>query len=341
MPARDPRAPADASLRWGYELASFASHGGQQADTSGRVVAGQSSTDDTRAARARGDAAWRASPLAVAAVLAVVPPAPARAGYVGDGLQVVCSRADFGCVQGTGYHGQSVWGANYGVTGHNCTSYVSYLLAKQGVAEPWHVMGNANTWDDHAKGKVPVDDIPAVGAVAQWEGHSRYASGRPATSPSSRPSPRRASTSARTTTAAAPGGSTWPGLALLAQPLHPHPRPWPDRAPGRRRCSPSPTACSTRLRPRTCTFGAPGDVPVRGDWDGDGQGHHRHVPGRHLDPLERQDRRQAPPDRGPLRRGPATYPWWGTGTATARTTSACSATARGPCPPPPSTTPST
>ena len=90
---------------------------------------------------------------------------------------MLCSRSDFGCVSDASYHGQSVWGANYGTVGHNCTSYVSYLLSKEGVAEPWHTMGDAGRWDDRGKGKVPIDATPAVGSVAEWEGHSRYAPG--------------------------------------------------------------------------------------------------------------------------------------------------------------------
>ncbi|HJR24523.1 MAG TPA: CHAP domain-containing protein, partial [Acidimicrobiales bacterium] len=89
----------------------------------------------------------------------------------------LCDRADYGCTEGTGYRGQGVWGANYGRTGHNCTSYVSYRIAQLGVAQPWRPMGNANRWDDNARGGAVVDDVPAVGAVAQWEGGTRLAPG--------------------------------------------------------------------------------------------------------------------------------------------------------------------
>ena len=63
-------------------------------------------------------------------------------------MQVLCS-AGYGCTGGTGYHGQSRWGANYGKAGHNCTSYVSYRLAELGVAQPWRPMGDAGQWDDN------------------------------------------------------------------------------------------------------------------------------------------------------------------------------------------------
>jgi surface antigen len=112
------------------------------------------------------------SALAVMGWLHAAGPAAAA-----DGMTLLCNRADFGCVQGTGYRGQSHWGANYGKTGHNCTSYVSYRLAMAGAAEPWHTMGNANQWDDRGRGKVPVDEVPAVGSVAQWEGGTRLAPG--------------------------------------------------------------------------------------------------------------------------------------------------------------------
>jgi surface antigen len=104
--------------------------------------------------------------------LASAPPATA-----GEGMTTLCDRADFGCVADTGYHGQSVWGANYGVVGHNCTSYVSFRLAQQEVAQPWRPMGDGGRWDDNGMRAVPVDDLPAVGAVAEWDGGSRYAPG--------------------------------------------------------------------------------------------------------------------------------------------------------------------
>jgi surface antigen len=100
-----------------------------------------------------------------------------RSAGAAEGMDVLCDRADYGCVEGTGYKGQSYWGANFGRTGHNCTSYVSYLLAKAGAVQPWHTMGNANQWNDKGKGKVPIDDNPTVGSVAQWEGGSRLAPG--------------------------------------------------------------------------------------------------------------------------------------------------------------------
>jgi surface antigen len=103
--------------------------------------------------------------------------APTTASAAGEGMEELCSQAGYGCVGETGYRGQSVWGANYGRTGHNCTSYVSWMLAQAGAAQPWFTMGNASAWDDRGQGKVPVDDNPTVGSVAQWDGGTRLAPG--------------------------------------------------------------------------------------------------------------------------------------------------------------------
>ena len=112
--------------------------------------------------------------LALSAVTGLAVPAPAGAG---EGMELLCSQAGYGCLEGTGYRGQSVWGANYGRTGHNCTSYVSWMLRQAGAAQPWHPMGNASRWDDNGRGRVPVDQVPAPGAVAQWDGGTRLAPG--------------------------------------------------------------------------------------------------------------------------------------------------------------------
>ena len=117
----------------------------------------------------------------VAAVALAVPlAAPAAAAPAAPGgepgMQVLCSRADYGCTGG-GYQGQSRWGSLYGRRGHNCTSYVSYRLSENGAAQPWHPMGDAGRWDDRGSGKVRMDEHPAVGSVAQWEGGSRLSPG--------------------------------------------------------------------------------------------------------------------------------------------------------------------
>lgn len=113
--------------------------------------------------------------LALGALLGV--PALASTAAAGEGMEILCSDAGYGCVEGTGYRGQSRWGANYFKVGHNCTSYVSWVLSEAGVEAPWYPMGNANLWDDRGQGKVPVDDLPAAGAVAVWDGGTRLAPG--------------------------------------------------------------------------------------------------------------------------------------------------------------------
>jgi surface antigen len=214
--------------------------------------------------------------LSVAGVVAAGALVPSVAGAtpVGDGAGrvVLCDRADYGCVEGTGYHGQSVWGANYGKTGHNCTSYVSYLLAQQGTPEPWHTMGNANRWDDNGRGKVPVDDVPAVGAVAQWEGGSRYAPGssghvafvEAVTASGIEISEDNHSGGTRRVRLQR-GSAYWPSHFVHIDDLGP-PSQLTDAyfALAASRHEPADSL-------RELTFGTPGDIPVVGDWNGDGK----------------------------------------------------------------------
>jgi surface antigen len=115
--------------------------------------------------------------LALGAAAGLLALTATPAGAAGEGMEYLCSDAGYGCVDGTGYRGQSVWGANYFKTGHNCTSYVSWMLSQAGARQPWQPMGNANRWDDNGRGRVPVDAVPAPGAVAQWDGGTRLAPG--------------------------------------------------------------------------------------------------------------------------------------------------------------------
>ena len=115
--------------------------------------------------------------LAAVGAAALLPAVAAPAAAAGEGMEVLCSDAGYGCVAETGYRGQSRWGANYFKTGHNCTSYVSWVLSEAGVEAPWYPMGNASAWDDRGQGRVAVDDVPADGAVAQWDGGTRLAPG--------------------------------------------------------------------------------------------------------------------------------------------------------------------
>jgi surface antigen len=101
-----------------------------------------------------------------------------RAGAAPAGATVLCGPDyGYGCVSGTGYSGQDVWGTRY--PGHNCVNYAAYRLSKNGAAKPWSGrVGNAHEWDDFARRVgIPVDGNPVVGSIAGWEGRTPYAPG--------------------------------------------------------------------------------------------------------------------------------------------------------------------
>lgn len=87
----------------------------------------------------------------------------------------------YGCTTG-GYAGQSTgwsgarYGAGYASSNsygyHNCTLYAAYRLATNGLADPgW--AANATDWDTSAAAHgVLVDQNPALGSIAQWNGGS-------------------------------------------------------------------------------------------------------------------------------------------------------------------------
>lgn len=113
---------------------------------------------------------------ATIAAAAVVTATPAQAAA--PGVTYLCSSTDYSCLAGSGYSGQSVWGS-WG-PGHNCVSYAAFRLEQAGAARPWpDRIGSGWEWDDKARAAgVPVDDNPAVGAIAQWDnygaGHVGY-----------------------------------------------------------------------------------------------------------------------------------------------------------------------
>ena len=65
---------------------------------------------------------------------------------------------------GAGYASRNSFGL------HNCTLYAAWRLEQNGLADPrWN--DNANGWADQAAQRsVVVDQSPAVGAIAQWNG---------------------------------------------------------------------------------------------------------------------------------------------------------------------------
>jgi surface antigen len=80
-----------------------------------------------------------------------------------------------GQIGGNGWTTGQYW--SYGSSGpngtrHNCTTYAAYRLQQNGVPYPgW--TDNANGWDDKAWARgTQVDQTPAVGAIAQWNGGS-------------------------------------------------------------------------------------------------------------------------------------------------------------------------
>lgn len=86
-------------------------------------------------------------------------------GYYGQ-------KPSFACVNYTGYTGQQPWGYPVDANGHNCTNYVTYRLWQNGVPNPGN-LGDAKDWDENATAYgIPVNNTPAVGAVAVWEAYS-------------------------------------------------------------------------------------------------------------------------------------------------------------------------
>lgn len=98
--------------------------------------------------------------------LSVAPPARAASTLLCKGV-LAC------LLQGRGDAGYTVLGLfSYWnqTAGHNCTNYIAYRLTHNGriVARPPGT-GSAYTWGDSARlAGVPVNDSPAVGAVAWW-----------------------------------------------------------------------------------------------------------------------------------------------------------------------------
>jgi surface antigen len=71
---------------------------------------------------------------------------------------------------GYGAHEGSMFWRMY--AGNNCTNYVAYAeTAAYGVPEPSYLLGDAGQWAATAAAHgVPVNGVPAVGAVAEWDG---------------------------------------------------------------------------------------------------------------------------------------------------------------------------
>ena len=113
--------------------------------------------------------------LMLSIVVGALAASPASAA---TGSSYLCGPdSGYGCLAGTGYSGQSVWGS-FG-PGHNCVSYAAFRLAQTGIGQPWSPIGNGDQWDEKARGaQILVDTNPAVGSIAQWDtaggGHVAY-----------------------------------------------------------------------------------------------------------------------------------------------------------------------
>lgn len=89
--------------------------------------------------------------------------APAQAKVTTD-----CSGYGFKC-DDTGY-GKAAYQSYWTMApGHNCTNYVAYRLIQDGMPKKITWLHNGGDWAREAKQHgVPVNKVPAVGSVAQW-----------------------------------------------------------------------------------------------------------------------------------------------------------------------------
>lgn len=105
---------------------------------------------------------------ALAAVIAVTGQSLVSAAPAQAAPEYGCTGFDYHCDQ-SGYaeHAEtSFWNM---APGHNCTNYVAYRLIQDGMPQQTDWLHNGGDWADDARAHtVPVDDVPAVGAVAQW-----------------------------------------------------------------------------------------------------------------------------------------------------------------------------
>ena len=121
--------------------------------------------------------------LAVCVIASTILFAGSAAAY-----SVQCRSSGIGCIASTGYPGTSVWRYPVNGTGNNCTNYAAFRLKKAGLRDPGN-LGHAGLWAGAARRKgFRVSRVPAVGAIAQWNFGSSYASRRACTAGTSPPS---------------------------------------------------------------------------------------------------------------------------------------------------------
>jgi surface antigen len=119
--------------------------------------------------------------LAPAAVAAPSSSVHARPSTSVAGVLRLCGPvADYRCT-GAGYAGKSegwpgqLYGAGYASRNqyglHNCTLYAAYRLWKNGISQSPGWSSDAGGWDTKAAAaRTRVDQTPAVGSIAQWNG---------------------------------------------------------------------------------------------------------------------------------------------------------------------------
>jgi surface antigen len=108
-------------------------------------------------------------------VLALGGASPALAGPAAAGSTVICAGWAACDAKGDSSHG---YGAHEGTmywrmfAGNNCTNYTAYAESTAfGAPQPSYLLGNAGQWAASAAAHgVPVNNVPAVGAVAEWDG---------------------------------------------------------------------------------------------------------------------------------------------------------------------------
>jgi len=163
------------------------------------------------------------------------------------------------------------WGA---YTGHNCTGYAAWRLITNGTPKPSPRPGGAGDWASLAiEGHYLVDGTPAVGSIAQWDSGSPYSSGHVAYV--EKVTPTQIQVSEDTYSKELPfrkrtinrNSGSWPDNFIHYNDVVPAPE-GPSIANAYWKLS---NALNTPKDPAySPRFGTAGDIPVKGDWDGDG-----------------------------------------------------------------------
>lgn len=90
-----------------------------------------------------------------------------------------CNTADYSSHGYENHYQDDVYNPGVGYwrayNGHNCTNYVGYMLTQNGDAGPGVSLGYATQWDNAIQANpgwgYTMNNTPAVGSIAQWEGN--------------------------------------------------------------------------------------------------------------------------------------------------------------------------